>query len=160
MEAAAKTFFTSPRYAVAGASADKSKFGYKLLAWYDARQLPVTPVTPSRPSISVAATDYAAVSSVAQLELPAETSLSIVTQPHITLNILREAKEAGISCVWMQPGRDRPRRSFDQQALEYAKQEFKAAVGGNDGRGGEGWCVLVDGDNAIQRAKSEKQGNL
>ncbi|KAL8698102.1 MAG: hypothetical protein Q9201_006756 [Fulgogasparrea decipioides] len=154
MEAAAKTFFTSPRYAVAGASADKSKFGYKLLAWYNARRLPVTPVTPSRPSISVATTDYVAVSSVAQLESPAETSLSIVTQPHITLNILREAKEAGISCVWMQPG------SFDQQALEYAKQEFKAAIGGNDGRGGEGWCVLVDGDNAIHRAKSEKEGNL
>ncbi len=50
--------------------------------------------------------------------------------------------------------------SFDDQALEYAKKEFKAAVGGNEGRGGEGWCVLVDGDNAIARAKGEKKGNL
>lgn len=29
MEAAAKTFFLSPRFAVAGASPDKSKFGYR-----------------------------------------------------------------------------------------------------------------------------------
>ncbi|KAL8756108.1 MAG: hypothetical protein Q9199_003171 [Rusavskia elegans] len=150
MEAAAKTFFSSRLYAVAGASADKSKFGYKLLAWYDSRHLPVQPVTPSRPSIQVSSNNYSTVSSVGELESPSETSLSIVTQPHITLKVLREAKEAGISCVWMQPG------SFDEEGLEYAKKEFKAAVGGNEGRAGEGWCVLVDGDEANHRAKEEK----
>ncbi|KAI4110452.1 MAG: hypothetical protein LQ339_001317 [Xanthoria mediterranea] len=150
MDLAAKTFFSSRLYAVAGASNDKSKFGYKLLAWYDARHLPVQPVTPSRPSIQVSSNNYSTVSSVGELESPSETSLSIVTQPHITLKVLREAKEAGISCVWMQPG------SFDTEGLEYAKQEFKVAVGGNEGRAGEGWCVLVDGDEANRRAKGEK----
>ncbi|KAI4174302.1 MAG: hypothetical protein LQ343_002441 [Gyalolechia ehrenbergii] len=48
-------------------------------------------------------TNYSTVASVAELPLPAETSLSIVTQPHITLKVLGEAKEAGISCVWLQP---------------------------------------------------------
>ncbi|KAL8691842.1 MAG: hypothetical protein Q9218_003020 [Villophora microphyllina] len=147
MEAAAKTFFSAPRYAVAGASADTAKFGYKLLAWYHARQLPVTPVTPSRPSIRVVGTDYPAVSSVSQLSSPAETSLSIVTQPHITLNVLREAKEAGISSVWLQPG------SFDEQGLEYAKKEFKAAVGGQDGGDGEG-CETMLASVAAQPVKS------
>lgn len=33
MEAAAKQFFTSPRFAVAGASQDTSKFGYKSEFW-------------------------------------------------------------------------------------------------------------------------------
>ncbi len=142
-----------------------------MLAWYDARHLPVQPVTPSRPSIQVSSNNYPTVSSVGELESPSETSLSIVTQPHITLKVLREAKEAGISCVWMQPGtlnRDIPLMeilgtdeqacsgSFDTEGLEYAKQEFKAAVGGNEGRGGEGWCVLVDGDEASGRAKGEK----
>ncbi|KAL8731429.1 MAG: hypothetical protein Q9166_003404 [cf. Caloplaca sp. 2 TL-2023] len=154
MEAAAKTFFTSRFYAVAGASADKSKFGYKVLAWYHSRQLPVQPVTPSRPFIQVASTNYSTIPSVADLSSPVETSLSIVTQPHITLEVLQEAKEAGISCVWMQPG------SFDNEGLEYAKKEFKAVVGGNDGRGGEGWCVLVDGDDAKSRAKEDKQEKL
>lgn len=50
--------------------------------------------------------------------------------------------------------------SFDNEGLEYAKKEFKAAVGGNDGRGGEGWCVLVDGDEAIHGAKEEKHQRL
>ncbi|KAL8855055.1 MAG: hypothetical protein Q9221_000252 [Calogaya cf. arnoldii] len=121
-----------------------------VLAWYDSRHLPVKPVTPSRPSIQVSSNNYSTVSSVGELESPLETSLSIVTQPHITLKILREAKEAGISCVWMQPG------SFDKEGLEYAKKEFKAAVGGNEGRSGEGWCVLVDGDEASHRAREEK----
>lgn len=80
--------------------------------------------------------------------------MSIVTQPHITLNVLREAKQAGILSVWLQPG------SFDEQGLEYAKKEFKAAVGGDGERGGEGWCVLVDGDAARERAKAKKQENL
>ncbi|KAL8775370.1 MAG: hypothetical protein Q9209_000378 [Squamulea sp. 1 TL-2023] len=154
MDIAAKTFFGSQFYAVAGASADKSKFGYKLLAWYHSRHLPVQPVTPSRPSILVSSKEYSTVASVGELESPGETSLSIVTQPHITLKVLREAKEAGISCVWMQPG------SFDDEGLEYAKKEFRAAVGGNDGRVGEGWCVLVDGDEAIRRAEEDKKEKL
>ncbi|KAL8633465.1 hypothetical protein Q9189_000811 [Teloschistes chrysophthalmus] len=126
----------------------------KVLAWYDARNLSTTPVNPSCTSISVRGTDYPAVSSVLQLSSPTETSLSIVTQPHITLNVLREAKQAGILSVWLQPG------SFDEQGLEYAKKEFKAAVGGDGERGGEGWCVLVDGDAARERAKAKKQENL
>ncbi|KAL8953592.1 MAG: hypothetical protein Q9222_000587 [Ikaeria aurantiellina] len=50
--------------------------------------------------------------------------------------------------------------SFDDQGLEYAKKEFKAAIAGNGGNGGEGWCVLVDGDEARYRAKEEKQERL
>ncbi|KAL8788662.1 MAG: hypothetical protein Q9213_001590 [Squamulea squamosa] len=154
MEFAAKSFFGSQFYAVAGASAEKSKFGYKLLAWYHSRHLPVQPVTPSRPSILVSSTEYPTVSLVGELASPGETSLSIVTQPHITLKVLREAKEAGISCVWMQPD------SFDEEGLEYAKKEFRAAIGGRNGRAGEGWCILVDGDEALHRAEEDKQEKL
>ncbi|KAL9016497.1 MAG: hypothetical protein Q9185_006155 [Variospora sp. 1 TL-2023] len=126
-----------------------------VLEWYHARELPVQPVTPSRSSINVASTTYPTVSSVKELSSAPDTSLSIVTQPHITIKLLHEAKEAGISCVWMQPG------SFDDESLQYAKKEFKAAVGGfedNPGNGREGWCVLVDGDDAIFRAKEDKAG--
>ena len=141
MEAAAKVFFTSANFAVAGASQDTTKFGYKLLAWYVSRSLPVTPVTPSRSSIQVASKDYDAAPSPKDLYNPSQTSLSIVTPPAVTLKVLKDAKEAGIAAVWLQPG------SFDDEGMTFAKQAFEgAAVGGMDGRGGEGWCVLVDGD--------------
>ena len=36
--------------------------------------------------------------------------------------------------------------------LEYAKKEFKAAIGGNGGKGSEGWCILVDGEDGMKSA--------
>ena len=148
MEAAAKRFFSSPHFAVAGASQDPAKFGYKLLAWYAARSLPVTPVTPSRSSIDVSSTAYTTVATPLNLDSPSNTSLSIVTPPAVTRKVLKDAKEAGVAAVWLQPG------SFDEEGMNFAKREFEgAAIGGMDGRGGEGWCVLVDGDWARKAAE-------
>lgn len=62
------------------------------------------------------------------------------------MKVLEEAKKLGIQGVWLQPG------SFDDATLAYAMKEFKAAVGGDGGRGGEGWCVLVDGERAAKAA--------
>lgn len=122
-----------------------------MLAWYHARSLNVQPVTPSRPSIKISSTEYPTVSSPSALLCPQETSLSIITPPPVTLSILREAKQAGIPAVWLQPG------SFDDEGLRFAKQEFVAGIGGEGGTGGEGWCVLVDGDEALQSARDNSQ---
>ncbi|KAK0511433.1 hypothetical protein JMJ35_006006 [Cladonia borealis] len=154
MEAAAKTFFTSKYYAVAGASQSPHKFGYKVLHWYHEHSLLAIPITPSQPSISIASTTYPTIPSPSALSHPTETSLSIITQPSITKTILKEAKEAGVPAVWLQPG------SFDDEGLEYAIREFKAGVGGDGGRGGEGWCVLVDGESCMQAAKEETREKL
>lgn len=35
--------------------------------------------------------------------------------------------------------------------------EFKAAVGGDEGSRGEGWCVLVDGDRLLKAVNEEKK---
>ena len=80
-----------------------------------------------------------------------ETSLSIITQPAVTLQVLREAKEAGIPAVWLQPG------SFDDEGLDYAKREFTAAIGGIRGRGSSGWCILVDGEKALYEAQESQE---
>ena len=50
--------------------------------------------------------------------------------------------------MWLQPG------TFDDEVLAFALSEenFKAGVGGDGGRGGEGWCVLVDGEMAAKAA--------
>ena len=39
-------FFKSTKFAVVGASSDKSKFGNKLLRWYMDRKLEVVPINP------------------------------------------------------------------------------------------------------------------
>ncbi|PGH03707.1 hypothetical protein AJ79_07289 [Helicocarpus griseus UAMH5409] len=167
MEAAAKLFFSSPRFAVAGASTDTSKFGYKsklittylktiftvntvftciVLAWYHQHSLPVTPLNPKSAEIALPSHKYPTVASPSALSSPSQTSLSIVTPPKITLAVLKEAKSVDIPAVWLQPG------TYDDEVLAYARDNFKAAVGGEGGNGSEGWCVLVDGEDALAAA--------
>ncbi|KAL9088200.1 MAG: hypothetical protein Q9165_006327 [Trypethelium subeluteriae] len=135
MEAAVRTFFSSPRFAVAGASSDPNKFGHK-----------TTPLNPRAATIEALGSSYPATSTPSALSNPSEHALSIITPPKITLPLLKEAKEVGIEAVWLQPG------TFDDEVMEYARREFKAAIGGTEGKrklrgnDGEGWCVLVDGE--------------
>ena len=67
----------------------------------------------------------------------------------MTRKVLEEAKTAGVASVWLQPG------SFEQDDLEYAKANFNSAIGGLGGGGSEGWCVLVDGEAAMQAANRQ-----
>ncbi|KAJ4291855.1 hypothetical protein N0V90_009751 [Kalmusia sp. IMI 367209] len=149
MEAALKTFFSSPRFAVAGASSDPSKYGHKIFAWYLKHSLPATPLNPRSPTITVLSSSHATTASPLQLQDPASYSLSVITPPAVTKQLLKEAKEAGIPAVWLQPG------TFDDEVLDYAHKEFKAAIGGDGGGGGEGWCVLVDGEEGLSIAGRE-----
>lgn len=67
----------------------------------------------------------------------------------MTKKLLEDAKVAGVPAVWLQPG------SFDDEVLQYARSQFKAAIAGEGGRGGEGWCVLVDGEEGLRLAERE-----
>ncbi|KAF2719525.1 NAD(P)-binding protein [Polychaeton citri CBS 116435] len=154
MQSAAKLFFSSPQFAVAGASTNTQKFGYKIFAWYINNDLPATPLNPASSQIAVRGKQFDTVASPAQLQDPTNTSLSIITPPAVTAKLLKEAKEVGVRAVWLQPG------TFTDSELNYALKEFPgAAVGGIDGgtRGGEGWCVLVDGDAAIAAAGRDEK---
>ena len=133
-----------------GASQNTSKFGYKILAWYHAHSLSVTPINPSRPNITISNTTYSAIASPTELLHPSETGLSIITPPKVTKEILKEAKATGIKAVWLQPG------SFDQATLNYAENEFEAGIGGEGGSGDEGWCVLVDGEEMLVKAEERR----
>lgn len=66
----------------------------------------------------------------------------------MTRALLEDAKRAGVPAVWLQPG------SFDAALLAWAREQWPgAAVGGDDvpgSRGGEGWCVLVDGEAGMK----------
>jgi enoyl reductase-like protein len=74
--------------------------------------------------------------------------VSIITPPVVTMELLEEAKKLGIPAVWLQPG------TFDADVIKFAREEgaFEAVVAGDGGRGGEGWCVLVDGERALKAA--------
>lgn len=98
---------------------------------------------------SVSDTPYPTKPSPSALPDPSSFSLSVITPPAVTKELLKEAKEAGIPAVWLQPG------SFDDEILAYAKKEFKAAIAGAGGNGHEGWCVLVDGEAGLEAAGRE-----
>lgn len=152
-EAAARAFFTAPHFAVVGASSDPTKFGHKIFTWYTHHSLSVTPINPSASSIKafppwpeLEAKEYDTLPNLSALPNPKETSVSIITPPKVTVKVLEEAKKLGIKGVWLQPG------TFTDEILEGAMKDFEAAVGGPGGRGGEGWCVLVDGEQAAKAA--------
>ncbi|KAI0705033.1 hypothetical protein C8T65DRAFT_653493 [Cerioporus squamosus] len=65
-----KKFLSSPHYAVVGASKDRSKFGTKVLKWYQARNKDVTPVHPKEDELEGLKT----IQSIAELPAPTETS--------------------------------------------------------------------------------------
>ncbi|KAL4783085.1 CoA binding domain-containing protein [Aspergillus varians] len=151
---AVKRFFSSPRFAVAGASNDSHKFGYKLLAWYHQHSLPVTPLNPRSPSIQLSPShSYDTVASPRLLSSPSQTSLSVVTPPAVTLPLLQEAHSVGIPAVWLQPG------TFDNAVLEFARSHFEAVIAGDGGRGSEGWCVppTPSASSALYRSISISQ---
>ncbi|OJZ91817.1 hypothetical protein ASPFODRAFT_201669 [Aspergillus luchuensis CBS 106.47] len=151
---AARRFFLSPQFAVAGASNDRSKFGYKIFAWYHQHSLPVTPLNPRAPEIELPSQKYKTVPSPRDLPNPDQTSLSIVTPPPVTLALLKEAHSVGIPAVWLQPG------TYDKSVLDFLDGHFAAAVVGDGGVGGEGWCVLVDGEDALREAHREWKAQL
>ncbi|PON25675.1 hypothetical protein TGAM01_v205560 [Trichoderma gamsii] len=147
-EATAKRFFSSPLFAVVGASSNPAKFGHKVHAWYLNHDLPVTPINPASQFVDVNGEQHPTKPDVKALPQPKDTSVSIITHPGITLNVLKEAKSVGIPAVWLQPG------TFDDEVLKFALEDgaFEAVVYGEGGRGSEGWCVLVDGEKAMKDA--------
>ncbi|GAP82731.1 putative binding domain-containing protein [Rosellinia necatrix] len=151
-EASIRTFFSSPQFAVVGASSNPAKFGHKVLVWYQAHNLPVTPINPASATIKTSYGEHAAVKSVAELAEPTKTSLSVITPPPVTLEVLREAKRVGIPAVWLQPG------TFDDEVIAFARGGEGSdgyagdVIAGDGGVGGEGWCVLVDGEKGMRSA--------
>ncbi|KAH9022572.1 NAD(P)-binding protein [Lactarius pseudohatsudake] len=126
-----KYFLSSSRYAVVGASKDQSKFGTKVLRWYLARNLSVIPVHPKESELEGVTT----VSSLTDLPAPAETSVSIITNAKVTLDLLQQALKLNIPALWLQPGAE------DDDVKNFIRVnglEDKVLYGGP--------CILVEGD--------------
>ncbi len=96
-------FLASPAFGVAGASANRHKYGNKVLRCYQQNGKTVIPVNPKEKEIE----GIACVATIA--ELPAEVkSLSMITPPAITAQLVPQAIEKGITSIWMQPGAEHP----------------------------------------------------
>nr|WP_320115116.1 CoA-binding protein [uncultured Desulfuromonas sp.] len=92
-------FLSATHYAVAGASTNRDKYGNKVLRCFQQNNKQVTPINPRAESIE----GLACVASVADLDDDVE-SLSIITPPKITTEVVKLAIEKGIKNIWMQPG--------------------------------------------------------
>lgn len=117
----------------------------------------MTPIHPREATIRLPSREYTVASSPKALSQPKDTSLSFVTPPPVTLQLLKEAHEAGIPAVWLQPG------TYNDEVLDYARSKFDVVVGGtgSGGAGSEGWCVLVDGEDGLESAgRTWKQQRL
>jgi uncharacterized protein len=94
-----KQFLAAKKFAVVGASADRSKYGNRVLRCYQMNGLEAVPVNPKEKSIE----GVDCVASVSQLADDVE-SLSVITPPQVTEQVVEQAIARGVKNIWMQPG--------------------------------------------------------
>ncbi|HBA72586.1 MAG: CoA-binding protein [Geobacteraceae bacterium GWC2_55_20] len=96
-------FLESPAFGVVGASTNRHKFGNKVLRCYLQHGRTAVPVNPNE-------TEIEGVASVATIgDLPAEVkSISMITPPAVTAQLVPLAIAKGIENIWMQPGAEHP----------------------------------------------------
>lgn len=92
-------FLAAPAFGVAGASKNPDKYGNKVVRCYLQNKRKVVPINPVEKEIE----GLACVQSVT--ELPGEVkSLSIITPPQVTEQVVAQAIAKGLKHLWMQPG--------------------------------------------------------
>ena len=93
------SFLQAPAFGVVGASAKRHKYGNKVLRCYLQNNHKAVPVNPVEKHIE----DVSCVTSVT--DLPEDvTSLSVITPPQVTEQVVQQAIAKGIRNIWMQPG--------------------------------------------------------
>ena len=98
-----ETFLAAPAFGVVGASAKPEKYGHNVLRCYLQNGRRAIPVNPVETTIA----GQSCVKSVS--ELPDEvTSISVITPPQVTEQVVEQALARGIKNIWMQPGAESP----------------------------------------------------
>jgi predicted CoA-binding protein len=96
---AIETFLAGNSFAVVGASADRAKYGNKVLRSYIQAGRRVYPVNPKAGMVE----GLRAYPDLASLPERVH-GVSIITPPEVTIGIVEQAARAGIRHLWMQPG--------------------------------------------------------
>ena len=120
-----KKFLEGKRFAVVGASQDRSKYGNKGLRVYQQNHYDVVPVNPKADEVEGLQT-YPDLSSI-----PGTIDgVSIITPPVVTERVVQEAIRKGIKHIWMQPGAE------SDAAVQAAEESGANVIAG-------GPCILV-----------------
>ncbi len=101
-------FLKAECFAVAGASANESKYGNKVFRALRKSGREVFAINPNA-TVVAGQSAFAAIGDLPKVP----QAISIVTPPIITRQIIRDAIEAGVRHVWMQPGAEHPAASQD-----------------------------------------------
>lgn len=118
-------FLAASTYAVAGASARTHKYGYKVFKALIASGRDAYPLNPVTEEID----GHKAYPTISDLPKVPQ-SLSIITPPEVTRQIVAEAIDAGVKHIWMQPGAE------DDQASQSARESGVNVID-------DGSCILV-----------------
>ncbi len=118
-------FLSSEAFGVAGASTNREKYGNKVLRCYLQHTKTVYPINPRAEEIE----GIACVKTVADLPTNVK-SLSVITPPAITEQVVIEAIAKGIKNIWMQPGAE------SAKAIANCEQHGINVIAG-------GACILV-----------------
>lgn len=100
---AIRQFLQSGPFAVVGASADRSKYGNKVLRCYRQHDLPVVAVNPGRSEVE----GVRCVPSLRDVP-PGTAAASVVAPPAAAAGIVADAVAAGLKHLWFQPGAEQP----------------------------------------------------
>ena len=118
-------FLDGSPHAVVGASADRAKYGNKVLRAYLQNDRAVFPVNPTADAVE-GVPAYADLASLPE----SVHGISVITPPHVTERIVEQAGELGVTHIWMQPG------SESDSAVARAEELGLNVIAG-------GPCVLV-----------------
>lgn len=118
-------FLGSPAFGVVGASANREKYGNRVLRCYMHKGYRAIPVNPNEREIE-------GMSCVAQIaDLPQDVkSISMITPPAVTEQLVPAAIAKGIENIWMQPGAE------SQAAVELCRRHNINVIA-------DGSCILV-----------------
>jgi uncharacterized protein len=118
-------FLASPAYGVAGASTNRDKYGNKVLRCYQQHGREVYGINPRATEIEGAP----CVANVADLPDQVQ-SISVITPPVITEQVVAQASARGIRNIWMQPGAE------SAQAVAACREHGVNVIA-------DGSCILV-----------------
>ena len=97
--ASVQSFLARKRFAVVGASPDRSKYGNKVLRCYRQHGRDAVPVHPKETTVE----GLDAYPSLTAIPGGVE-AVSVITPPAVTEKVVEEAGKLGIRDLWMQPG--------------------------------------------------------
>ncbi len=133
-------FLAARTFAVAGASQDRSKYGNRVFRSLIESGRVVYPLNPTAAEVE----GHPAFASLSDLPEAIE-SLSIVTPPAVTRQIVQQAIAAGVKNIWMQPGAE------DALASSWAREAGLCVID-------DGSCILVQ--LSFERSQRERKPQI